>query len=162
MSLGIGNGLTSNRRKIAETAEKLCHIILTGWFHWQPCLYTSPRTFRESEVKHSYMDILHESSLQKTPKLILKTRIRYFERSSIWKKYYENSWNGFMHQSDSQGHSGLCACEMPEEQQESATEKEVVSEALQNTCNVIDYLWHWNCEVGKDAGNGEKEWYCRE
>lgn len=30
VSLGIGYGLTSNRGKIAETAEKLCQVILTG------------------------------------------------------------------------------------------------------------------------------------
>lgn len=30
MNLGIDYGLTSSRRKIAETAEKLCHVILMG------------------------------------------------------------------------------------------------------------------------------------
>lgn len=30
MSLGTNYGLTSNRRKAAETAEKLCHVILMG------------------------------------------------------------------------------------------------------------------------------------
>lgn len=44
-----------------------------------------------------------------------------------------------MHQSDSGQLSGLCACEVPEEPRESPAAKEVVSEALQNSYNMIDY-----------------------
>lgn len=104
MSLGIGHGLKSNRNKIAETAEKQCHVILVGWFHWLLSRHLQgwSTVMWVSYIKHH---------LQKNPRLILKTWIRHSERSSIWKKpYYENSWNGFMHQSQTLGATLRAVC----------------------------------------------------